>query len=74
MSLMCPSCGNAENFLAKTLQMHLVRVADGQVQPPMEEGRPALVELLCDECDATLNLEGFAPDERRELMMTLGVR
>ena len=59
MSLTCPNCGNAENFLAKTLQMHLVRVAEGQVQPPMEEGRPALVELLCDECDATLDLEGL---------------
>ncbi|MBK9242001.1 MAG: hypothetical protein EXQ49_12220 [Acidobacteria bacterium] len=74
MSLTCPNCGNAENFLAKTLQMHLVRVADGQVQPPMEEGRPALFELLCDECDATLDLEGFNDDERRELMVTLGAR
>jgi hypothetical protein len=54
--------------------MHLVRVADGQVQPPMEEGRPALVELLCDECDATLNLENFEEAERRELMVTLGAR
>ena len=74
MSLTCPNCGNAENFLAKTLQMHLVRVVEGQVQPPMEEGRPALVELLCDECDATLDLEGFSDDERRELMVTLGAR
>jgi hypothetical protein len=40
----------------------------------MEEGRPALVELLCDECDATLDLEGFTDDERRELMVTLGAR
>jgi hypothetical protein len=40
----------------------------------MEEGRPALVELLCDECDATLDLEGFNDDERRELMVTLGAR
>lgn len=74
MSLTCPNCGNAENFLAKTLQMHLVRVADGQVQPPMEEGRPALFELLCDECDSTLDLEEMGPDERRELMVTLGAR
>jgi hypothetical protein len=74
MSLTCPNCGNAENFLAKTLQMHLVRVADGQVQPPLEEGRPALFELLCDECDSTLDLEGMADLERRELMSTLGAR
>ncbi len=74
MSLTCPNCGNAENFLAKTLQMHLVRVADGQVQPPLEEGRPALFELLCDECDSTLDLEGMGDLERRELMSTLGAR
>ncbi|NQW03142.1 MAG: hypothetical protein HQ485_03855 [Acidobacteria bacterium] len=74
MSLTCPNCGNAENFLAKTLQMHLVRVADGQVQPPLEEGQPALFELLCDECDATLDLQEFEDHERRELMVTLGAR
>jgi hypothetical protein len=74
MSLTCPNCGNAENFLAKTLQMHLVRVADGQVQPPLEEGRPALFELLCDECDSTLDLEVMGDLERRELMSTLGAR
>jgi len=54
--------------------MHLVRVADGQVQPPLEEGRPALFELLCDECENTLDLEGLADAERRELMVTLGAR
>ena len=72
MSLTCPNCGNAENFLAKTLQMHLVRVADGQVQPPLEECRHALFELLCDECDTTLDLEHMGDAERRELMSTLG--
>jgi hypothetical protein len=74
MSLTCPNCGNAENFLAKTLQMHLVRVAEGQVQPPMEEGRPALFELLCDECESTLDLESLGDEERRELMVTIGAR
>jgi len=74
MSLTCPNCGNTETFLAKTLQMHLVRLADGQVQPPLEEGRPALFELLCDECENTLDLEGLDDAERRELMVTLGTR
>ena len=74
MSLTCPNCGNSENFLVKTLQMHLLRVSDGQLQPPSEEGRPALVELLCDECDTTLDLDALAEDSRRELLMTLGVR
>jgi hypothetical protein len=54
--------------------MHLLRVADGQLQPPLEEGRPALVELLCDECDSTLDLDTLDEASRRELMLTLGVR
>jgi len=74
LSLTCPNCGNAENFLVKTLQMHLLRVAEGQLQPPLEEGRPALVELLCDECDTTLDLATLDDASRRELLMTLGVR
>jgi hypothetical protein len=74
LSLTCPNCGNTENFLVKTLQMHLLRVSEGQLQPPLEEGRPALVELLCDECDTTLDLDGLDEASRRELMVTLGVR
>ena len=74
LSLSCANCGNAENFLVKTLQMHLLRVADGQIQPPLEEGRPALVEVLCDECDSTLDLDTLDEASRKELLMTLGVR
>ena len=74
MPLTCPNCGNAENFLVKTLQMHLVRVDNGQIQPPQEEGRPALFELLCDECDGTLDLETLDETSRRDLLVTLGVR
>ena len=74
LSLSCPNCGNAENFLVKTLQMHLLRVADSQLQPPLEEGRPALVEVLCDECDSTLDLDALDDATRRELMVTLGAR
>jgi hypothetical protein len=54
--------------------MHLLRVAEGQLQPPLEEGRPALVELLCDECDSTLDLDSLDEATRREVMITLGVR
>ena len=74
MSLTCPNSGNAETFLVKTLQMHLLRVDNGQVQPPQEEGRPALVELLCDECDGTLDLDALDEQSRRDLLVTLGVR
>jgi len=74
LPLTCPNCGNAENFLAKTLQMHLLRVADGQLLPASEEGRPALVEVLCDECDSTVDLTGLDESARRDLLTTLGAR
>lgn len=74
MSLTCPNCGNSENFLAKTLQMHLLQVSGEQLQPAQEEGRPALVELLCDECESSLDLDALPEDTRRELLVTLGAR
>jgi hypothetical protein len=54
--------------------MSLLRVVDGQFQPPSEEGRPALVEVLCDECDSTLDLTVLDEAARRELLSTLGAR
>ena len=54
--------------------MQLLRVTDGQLQPPLEEGRPAVVELLCDECDASVDLETLDEDTRRDLRQTLGAR
>ena len=70
----CPNCGNSENFLVKTLQMYLLRVADGAMQPPQEEGRPALFEVLCDECDSTIDLDALDAATRRDLMVSLGTR
>ena len=74
MPLTCPNCGNAENFLAKTLQMHLLRVSDSQLQPSQEEGRPALVELLCDECESSVDVDTLDDETRRDLLTTLGAR
>ena len=54
--------------------MHLLRVADGQLLPASEEGRPALVEVLCDECDSTVDIEGLDESTRRELRVTMGSR
>ena len=54
--------------------MQLLRITDGQFQPPQEEGRPALVEVLCDECDATVDVDSLDPATHRDLLGTLGAR
>jgi hypothetical protein len=73
VALTCPSCGNDQNFLVKTLQMHVVHLDDSRVEVS-EESRPAVLEVLCDECETALNFEEFDESLRRELLLTLGAR
>ena len=73
MALTCPSCGNDQNFLVKTLQMHIVHLEDSRVEVS-EEGRPNLLEVLCDECEQALKLEDMDEGIRKELLLTLGAR
>ena len=73
VSLTCPNCGNDQNFLVKTLQMHVVHLDDSRVEVS-EEGRPAVLEVLCDECETALNLEEMDEALRKELLLTLGAR
>jgi len=73
MPLTCPSCGNARNFLVKTLQMHVVHVDDSRVEVN-DEGRPAVIEVLCDECETALKFEEFEDAVRKEMLLTLGAR
>jgi hypothetical protein len=73
VALTCPSCGNDQNFLVKTLQMHVVHVEDSRVEVSAE-GRPYVQELLCDECETALNLDEVDEAVRKELMLTLGAR
>jgi hypothetical protein len=73
MPLTCPSCGNDRNFLVKTLQMHVVRLDDSRVEIN-DEGRPAVLEVLCDECETALNFEDFDDAVRKEMLLTLGAR
>jgi RNase P subunit RPR2 len=73
VALTCPSCGNDQNFLVKTLQMHVVHLDDSRVEVS-EESRPAVLEVLCDECETALKFEEFDEGLRRELMLTLGAR
>ena len=73
MALTCPSCGNDQNFLVKTLQMHVVHLDDSRVEVS-EEGRPAVLEVLCDECETAVNFEAVEDTLRREVLLTLGAR
>ena len=74
MALTCPSCGNDQNFLVKTLQMHVVQVRDDSRVEANEEGRPAVIEVLCDECETALNFEEVEDAIRKEVLLTLGAR
>ena len=73
MTLSCPSCGNEQNFLVKTLRMHVVHVEDARIEVS-EETRPAVLEMLCDECEAELNLADLEEPLRREVLLTVASR
>jgi hypothetical protein len=73
VALTCPSCGNDQNFLVKTLQMHVVHLDDSRVEVS-EEGRPAVLEVLCDECETALSIDDMEEGLRKELLLTLGAR
>ncbi len=73
VALTCPSCGNDQKFLVKTLQMHVVHLENSRVEVA-EEGRPAILEMLCDECETALNFEQLDEALRKDLLLTLGAR
>ena len=73
VALTCPNCGNDQNFLVKTLQMHVVHLDDSRVEVS-EEGRPAVLEVLCDECETALSIDEMDDAIRKELLLTLGAR
>ena len=53
--------------------MHVVRLDDARVEVN-DEGRPAVIEVLCDECETALNFEDFDDAMRKEMLLTLGAR
>ena len=73
VALTCPSCGNDQNFLVKTLQIHVVHLEDSRVEVS-EEGRPQVLEVLCDECETALNFDEVDETIQKELRLTLGAR
>jgi RNase P subunit RPR2 len=73
VTLTCPECGNDRNFQVKTLQMHVVHLEDGRVEVS-DESRPAVLEVLCDECESPLKFEEFEDTLRKEVLLTIGAR
>jgi 5-methylcytosine-specific restriction endonuclease McrA len=73
VALTCPNCGNDKNFLVKSLQMHVVHVEYARVEVS-EESRPAVLEVLCDECDSALKLDELDDTIRKEVLLTIGAR
>ena len=73
VALTCPTCGNDQNFLVKTVQMHVVHLEDSRVEVA-EEGRPQVFEVLCDECENALALDDMDEGIRKELLLTIGAR
>jgi len=73
VALTCPSCGNDQNFLVKTLSMHVVHLDESRVEVS-EEGRPAVLEILCDECETAISFDQIDESLRKELLLTLGAR
>jgi hypothetical protein len=53
--------------------MHVVHLDDSRVEVS-EEGRPQVLEVLCDECETALKLEEMDEGLRKELLLTLGAR
>jgi hypothetical protein len=53
--------------------MHVVQV-DGDRVDVAEEGRPGVIECLCDECDTTLVFDEIDDATRREILLATGAR
>ena len=70
MALTCPSCGNESDFQVKTLQLHVVQVVD-DIVGVSEEARPAVLEVLCDECESELDFREVDDTIRREILHIL---
>ena len=50
------------------------RTRDIQLPGGEPESRPAVLEVLCDECESALNFEEFEDTLRKEVLLTIGAR
>ncbi|MBM62539.1 MAG: hypothetical protein CL484_06275 [Acidobacteria bacterium] len=72
MKLVCPSCGNEQDFQAKTLQVQTFK-AKGTESELTGRSRSVLLELLCDECETGVDFGAIEPELRREIALLLDV-
>ena len=60
-------------YLREIVTIQLVHLEDNRVEVS-EESRPAVLEVLCDECESALNFEEFEDTLRKEVLLTIGAR
>jgi hypothetical protein len=53
--------------------MHVVHIEGTRVEIA-EENRPAVFEVLCDECDTAMPFDQFDDETGREILLVLGAR
>lgn len=53
--------------------MHVVQLDADRVEVT-EESRPAVFEVLCDECETALDFTQVEDTLRREVLLTIGAR
>jgi len=73
MALTCPDCGNRKSFQVKTLQMHLLQVEETGLFDAEADGDPAVLEVLCDECETAVDLDSLDPEQRPKVLRSLGI-
>ena len=65
--------GEVVNAARQRNERHELRREGGRVEVS-EESRPAVLEVLCDECESALNFEEFEDTLRKEVLLTIGAR
>ena len=63
----------AQKDKSQGIVTHIVHLDDSRVEVN-DEGRPAVIEVLCDECETALKFEEFDDAVRKEMLLTLGAR
>ena len=72
MTLTCPIAATTGTSRSRRCRC-TSSLEDGRVEVS-EESRPAVLEVLCDECESALKFEEFEDTLRKEVLLTIGAR